>query len=626
MFSNQHSTLVKRLLVLLFAYFLCRIIFLVCNANLLSGVHFTAVIACLFYGIRFDIFSILITNALLILGHIIPNKHFYSQQYQRFLKFVFLLFNIPALIFNCIDFVYFRFTQKRTTSDFFTSEMTSDLRNNVLIYLRDFWYILLIAALLIYFINYAYNKIKVFPGNKMPLWTSIGAFLLSIFIFIVGSRGGLQYKPVSMQSAARYVPQQLIQATLNTPFTIIKTRSMEELPEALYMSQEQAELLFPIHHSMHHDVFSRKNVVVLIMESFSKEYCGYFNNGIGYTPFLDSLCAKAMVCTNAFANAKRSIEGIPAITASIPNLMNESFISSAYNTNSINGIGTLLNEKSYHTYFFHGGNNGTMGFESFSPFAGFEKYLGRNEYTGPASDYDGNWGIYDEPFLNFFNTKISDAPQPFAAALFTLSSHHPYTIPAKYLYKFPAEKEPVYPSVRYADFALSTFFEKASQEPWFANTLFIITADHTGPSFTPKGSTSKGAFEIPVIYYCAGDSMLKGKYSNATQQTDILPSLLDYLGFSGKYSAFGESIFSIHEPFVINYANGLYQGINNEYILLFDADNNATVGYYHYTVDSLLQNNIYHSGTSAEKNLLLKTEAAIQQYCRAMKQNKIVEK
>ncbi len=592
------------------------------NPGITLGLPFSAFPELFFYGIRFDIFSILITNIFFILAHILPLPGFYNTKYQKVIKILFYAFNLPALLFNLIDCIYFNYTQKRTTADFFTSEMAADIRFTILSYLKDFWYILLILLIILAGIEYLYRKTQPKQVQKpFRLWPNAIGLIISVGLFVIGARGGLQYKPISMQSAARYTAQTLIPAMLNTPFSIIKTRDMEALPEKKFMADQEADSLYPVYQQFHYDTMRRFNVVILIMESFSKEFCGYFNNGDGYTPFLDSLCEKSLVFTNAYANSKRSIEGIPAIVASIPHLMDESFISSAYNTNAVKGIPAILNKEGYAGYFFHGGNNGTMGFENFCPLVGFNKYYGRNEYDGPSSDYDGNWGIYDGPFLNFINKKLTSSPQPFCAAYFSLSSHHPYALPEKYIKQLPEGTPPMFESFRYADQSLQHFFENAAKSNWFNNTLFVITADHTGQAVKPSSMTSKGSFEIPIILYCPSDSGMAGIDSSAVQQTDILPTVLDYLHYPGKFACFGHSMFSKDNGFAINYINNIYQGINNQYVVLTDGETAAALGYYDYKSDPLLKKKILPEEIKDDQQLLKITLAALQQYRLHLRQN-----
>jgi phosphoglycerol transferase MdoB-like AlkP superfamily enzyme len=333
-----------------------------------------------------------------------------------------------------------------------------------------------------------------------------------------------------------------------------------------------------------------QNIVIIILESFSKEYIGSLNNGSGYTPFLDSLINKSLVFSNAYANGKRSMEAMPSIIAGLPALTDETYITSRYASNQINSIATVLKEKGYYTAFFHGGKNGTMGFDKFAEIAGFEKYYGMNEYPN-NDDYDGNWGIYDEPYLKYFAHKMSDFDEPFFTSVFTLTSHHPYEVPKKYKGKFPKGTLNIHESIGYTDFALKQFFKEAKELSWFSNTLFILTADHTAQAESAFYKNKLGNYAIPIIFYHPTDSLFKGKSEIIAQQTDIFPTIIDYLGITKPFICFGNSLLNdSDEQFNINYINGVYQIYNDDHLLQFDG--NKSIGLYHISNDSLLQKNM----------------------------------
>lgn len=151
-----------------------------------------------------------------------------------------------------------------------------------------------------------------------------------------------------------------------------------------------------------------------------------------------------------------------------------------------------------------------MNFDGFTNHVGFEKYYGKNEYNN-NKDYDGNWGIFDEPFLQYLGKQLTKTQQPFLASVFTLSSHHPYTIPAQHMNRFPKGTMIVHETVGYTDYAVRRFFEYAKQQPWFENTLFVITADHSALTETKEFKTALGLYRIPVIFYSPKNETRNGK-------------------------------------------------------------------------------------------------------------------
>jgi phosphoglycerol transferase MdoB-like AlkP superfamily enzyme len=362
--------------------------------------------------------------------------------------------------------------------------------------------------------------------------------------------------------------------------------------------------------------------VIIILESFGREHIDYYNNnGRSLTPFLDSLFSLSYTF-EAWANGKRSIESMPAIVAAIPTLMPVDYPTSPYVTNRINGLGTILGAKGYHTSFFHGGNNGTMSFDAFANTSGFVHYYGRNEYNNDA-DFDGKWGIYDEPFLQYVADEMNNFPQPFLSGVFTLSSHHPYSVPEQYANSFPHANSRLEESISYTDLALSRFFNKISIMPWYRNTIFVITADHTSESNEdPLYRTLAGNYAIPLAFYTPG-STLRGEAPFTAQQSDVMPSVLAMLGYDKPFVAFGENLFdSTATHFAINYNNNIYQLIKNDYILHFNGEQSLAL--YYLPEDQFMEINLLRKEDSvriAHENF---TKAIIQQYNHRLIHNQLI--
>ncbi len=526
------------------------------------------------------------------------------------------------VLLNCIDFGLYRFTGKRSGSEIFSiMSFGNDFVNTVPRMIIDFWYLVITFFVLAYLLYRFYPRLlftKTFGGSqsKRFIVSPIGKgfyFILFSALTFVGFRGGIQYKPLNILSASKYGTGKITELVLNTPFTIIKTYGKNKLEEIHWMSQKDAFSINPLtFQPIFGKEFSKKNVVIIILEGIGKEYIGSLNAYKGYTPFLDSLIRVSLVFPNAYANGKRSIEGIPAIVAGMPALMQDPFITSAYSGNAVTSVPLLLRREGYNSVFYHGGTNGTMGFDYFSKLAGYDRYFGRTEYANDG-DFDGSWGIYDEPFLQRVASDINSLKEPFLATVFTLSSHHPYKIPDKYASDFSNGSLPIHQSIRYADYALKRFFETVSKLKWFDNTLFVVTADHTAESEYSFYRNHVGLFSIPIIYYCQSDSLLKGKNNMTTQQIDILPTIMDYLGYRYPFYALGKSVFNNSENnFAVSYIDDTYQLIEGEYALFMDTLRKNSM--YKFSVDSTLTNNLAGIDTFRERKMESKLKAIVQQF------------
>jgi phosphoglycerol transferase MdoB-like AlkP superfamily enzyme len=613
------TQLIKRLSIVLLLYSICRLWFLLMNYSHFSNVDSWVFIA----GIRFDMVAIGYTNLLFIFLSLIPFTFRENSIYQSVLKSIYFVFNGLALAANCIDLVYFGYTLKRTTADIFRIKgMQQDIFNLLPQFITDYWYVPILWILLLWMGIYLYKK------TEKPLPSYLGKKLKYFFIhfifmivfgglFLISIRGGLQDKPIGIITASRHTDIHNVPLVLNTPFTILKSLESDNLELKNYFDDDVALSHYnPVKFYQPKGKFSKTNVVIIIMESFSLEYTA-LGSETTYTPFLDSLANEGLTFSNAYANGKRSVEGIPSILASLPTLMSSPFISSPYSGNKISSIASLLKTKGYHSSFFHGGNNGTMGFDDFTALAGFSQYAGRNEYEAEnqnnGKDYDGLWGIWDHKFFEFYADKLNTLPQPFVSSVFSLSSHHPFTVPEKYSELKPGSQE-IHRSIRYADIALRNFFDKIKDKDWFEKTLFIITADHTGPQNNPNTATLTDRYRIPLIFFHSGTD-LKGIENKVVQQIDILPSVLDYLNYDEPFFSFGESVFNKnYEGYAINFGNDQYQFINQKYNLTFNGIENTKIIKHSANIEDY---------TPLEKmQMELKLKSIVQVYNRMMIENK----
>jgi len=555
---------IKRIIILLFLYSISRIYLFYNNFDSFYPVKILEFLE----GIRFDLSAIIYINIPLFLLLLSPLNFKSKKKYKLLINIVFYITNIPFLILNNIDIEYYKFTQKRSTSDFIQlMQLGTDFNNLIPIYLKKFWPITIFTLIQIWIVL----KIKEIPNIKTlnsfkNISNSFLIFLFSASLLVIGARGGIQLKPINPINAGELSNSKNSNLILNTPFCLLQSINKNELEKLHYYEQNEKNTYYNNFIKKTSNNLMRKNIVILIMESYSKEFIGFYNKS-GFTPFLDSLMKHSLVFTNAYANGVKSIDALPAIISSIPPLMNDPFITSNYAQNKFNSLPSLLKTENYSTSFFHGGTRGTMGFYSYSKKAGYENYYGKEEFNNEEFS-DGVWGIYDKPFFEFFHQKLNKQNEPFFSTFFSLSSHLPFTLPKEYLEKNKIEKKiGIRETISYSDNAMSNFFHLAKKEPWFKNTLFIITADHTSPySYNKKYKNKIGRYAIPLVIF-SGDSLMQGINNKIVQQIDIMPSILEIINFNKKYFTFGKSMIN-GSDWAICYRSGKYQLISNNGILI----------------------------------------------------------
>ena len=627
--------LLFRLFVVLLLMGLSRWVFYIFNQSSFAQIGFWELIKLFFVGMRFDISAIAMVNVLLILLMAIPTGIKYTPLYTKITNYIYIWFNAIAIGANLIDVIYFRYISKRTTGElwqFFgnSSENTFQL---MLQFIADFWYMWVIWLVFLWLLV---KSSRVFvPHYPSTIRTKKWYFKQSIFLIfsltfiVVAIRGGFQLKPISIVNAGNYTSSQNIPLVINSPFSIIKTLGKQHLETKNYFTEKELQAIYtPVHTKTAVNLAGTKslqkpNIIIIILESFGREKIQFYNpqtNG-SITPFLDSLLARSHAF-NGWANGRRSIEALPAILAGIPSLMPIDYPSSAYAANRLKGLGTLLKAEAYQTAFFHGGNNGTMHFDASAKTLGFDAYFGRNEYAN-ESDFDGRWGIFDDAFFGFTIDEMSRFEPPFAAVLFSLSSHHPFTLPDG----FEAKKNlsPFENSMRYTDFALRNFFAKASQQSWFQNSVFLITADHSHPEpETPWFKNSLGIYAIPLAIY-SPQLEAHGLQTKTAQHTDIMPTLLSFIDYPNDFLAFGNNLLDTNaSSWHISYINQSYQLNNGNYFLQFDGS--KTTGFYALANDSLLQNDLKEQQLPVQKAMEEQLKAILQQYNNRMITNNLFAK
>jgi hypothetical protein len=627
-------SMVYRIAGMYILFSLCRLIFLFFNFRYFSisgPAHF---FLWLWGGLIFDTVAILYVNTLYIVLATLPLPFRYKNWYETILSVLFVITNSIAIAANISDVFYYPFTLSRTTASVF--RQFSDETNLGTLFSRflvDYWYgtlifIVFIAGLIFFTRKTRPSK----PASGFGFFYygyALVLLVLTYTLFIGGVRGGYKHstRPITLSNAGQYVREPSeVSIVLNTPFCILKTLGIRTFSKVEYFTPAKADSLFPVmHYPLHDGEMNRKNVVIIVLESFGKEFIGFFNNGAGkqyksYTPFIDSLCEKSLTFQYSYANGRKSIDFMPSVLVSIPSIVEPYVLTECFN-NHTESLPYLLDKEGYHSSFFHGAPNGSMGYLAFSNLIGIQQYFGMNEY-GNKNDFDGYWAIWDEEFFQYFAARLSGFPQPFISTIFSATSHHPFVLPKRYAGKFPEGPHPINKCIAYTDMAVRRFFENASKQPWFNNTIFVLTADHCQSQ--PQRDvylSSTGSFEVPVIFYTP-DGSLKGRDPRLMQQIDIMPVVLGHLKYNKPYFAFGNDV--LHEKgnnCVVNYINGTYQLFYGDHVLI--ADEKGTKGIYNFKTDRLLHDNLAGKDGSVDDTLKLKMKAFIQQYNNRMLENRI---
>ena len=285
---------------------------------------------------------------------------------------------------------------------------------------------------------------------------------------------------------------------------------------------------------------NHKNVVLITIESYSAEFLKMYGNEKNITPFLDSLATKSLVFSNLYAVGNRTVRGLEAVTLCLPPTAGESVVKRVDNKGKFS-TGSVFKQKGYNVKYLYGGDAYFDNMQDFFGGNGYEivdkKTFKPNEIT-----FQNIWGVCDEDMYNkaitVMNSEFKEN-KPFFNHIMTVSNHRPFTYPNNKI-DIPGDAKSRDGGVKYTDFAMKHFFNKAKKQPWFTNTVFVILADHCASS-SGKTELPVDKYRIPAMIYSPGFIAPK-HYTNLMSQIDVMPTVFGLLNFNYQSKFFGQDV------------------------------------------------------------------------------------
>lgn len=546
--------------------FIHRILFLAMFHNQFSDVpHLEFVKAFLIGSLTDAIASIyfLLPMWLLLLFGNIENKWI-----QRFALGWFVVGFLLACILNLSDLGYYPITKKRMGAELI--DILPEVPALMGAYLKDYWYLLILLIVFFAFAFWVFKRqIQAYKNQPHEFKLKAMNVALVLLLFFTIMRGGYGKRPFMPFDIPSMVDPRLQWLASNTPFQFLHTLENTNIPTEEYFSEEEAEQTINLQKQFSSKPFSKKNVLFIILESFSSERIGLFNPAVKvYTPFLDSLLSKSRTYYYGMANGRMTIDALPSVLSGMPSFMEKNYCYSNYNSNTIHGIGPLLKNEGYQTAFFYGGLKSTFGFENYINLNFSKTYIAQEDFDKPYEN--SGWGVDDHLYLPFIAKKLDAMPQPFCASLLTLSLHHPFPVPEPYKTMLDSIKDPVRKSMKYTDISLQLFFKEISMSSWYKNSIIAICADHTSGGFGNFEGNVINEFAIPISFIAAGDTSFNKPQLQSISQVDMYPTVLDYLGYNKPFVSIGNSAFSDDHSTIQYLGNGIYNIFQYPYSLEFD--------------------------------------------------------
>lgn len=515
----------------------------------------------LWYAIRFDLKALTIWYSPLFVVSFIG--FFYTAKWWRLFKtIVFAILYLSALVFGLIAVFYFEISKTIVGVELF--QLLNGQSSTVILgYATGYWWAILLTLLLLFGLLQLEKRTITVMGPKPALVT--GFLLLLLIVFF--ARGGVALKPLNLMDAYGNLSNKEAVSAVTPTYVLIESIGKKNIEYEEYIGEDELKMeLVKEQIALTQSALDKPNVCLILLESFGKEYTQLNMSGRpSYTPFLDSLMSVSITYTNTYANGLRSMDAVASIYCGVPSFMKKPYIGSLYTNSTIASLPMSLKGEGYYTSFFHGADELSMGFKPFLLAQGLDEYSGRQQYP-TASDYDGTWGIFDEPFLQYFAKKIGEQKQPWFSGVFTLSSHHPYTVPEEYS-SLPKGTAVIHQSVGYTDAALRKFFATAVKQPWFENTVFIITADHTSINETPAYTNYRGKYAIPLVVY--HPNIIPAIDSSVVKHIDLFPTIKSWAGVENT-TAIGKLLNDSTEKYSFQYDGNVYVCTSDSFSLVWN--------------------------------------------------------
>ena len=300
----------------------------------------------------------------------------------------------------------------------------------------------------------------------------------------------------------------------------------------------------------------RLNVVLVSVESLGAEFLGSYGNPKGLTPNLDRLAGESLWFSRVYATGNRTVRGLEALALALPPTPGQSIVRRPRN-DTLFSLGSVFEDKDYAVLFAYGGYGY---FDNMNAFFDSNDYrsLDRRSIPSRRVEHETVWGVADEHLFDQVLDEIDREQQarpqrPFFVHVMTTSNHRPYTYPAGRI-DIPSGSGRD-GAVKYTDYAIGRFLEQARAKPWFADTVFVITADH--------GANARGSSRIPIenylipVFVYSPRHVAPQRVDRLMSQIDVPPTLLGLLDFDYFSKFFGRDVLnsppSSDRAFVANY-------------------------------------------------------------------------
>lgn len=550
---------IRIILFALLSFTLCRIGLFFVHSDYFSVLNSAEVLKGLLKGIQFDSATVMLFCSPMLVLLTLPFKLIHHTKIRYWLTWLSGLVIFLMLSYSLGDLTYFGEVQRHIGGEILN--VTADQGSLVEIALtsRLEFTLASLAFLIVLFGIWIFGVIRPLakPASLASAWwIKLLAWLVLALLYFVLFRGiVLSGRPLNLSDAFTASKLQQANLALNPVYTSYReSRNRLKQQPLDYVSDQELQtfaqnspLVFKWQHPNNQP--TNKNVVLILLESWSYKYIdGLSGSNYKVTPFMDSLIKQSQVWDNYYAAGQRSIIGIQAILSSLPSLQNHSTLGFGLELKEMSRIADIANQHNYRTVMAQSSARRSFHMDSIANALGFKEYYGKEDVPlimqYPQEQPRFGW---DYDALQFFNQKLSETKdnQPFFAFMFTGTTHEPFPKIGEQFELYPHDDEGengFLNTLKYSDWAVQEFMQAAAKQPWYNNTIFIFTADHTLNAESDELLPQK--FHIPLVIFTPDGSLPPKHHQRLASQYDLFPSIMDLLGFNQPIFTFGKSLFA----------------------------------------------------------------------------------
>ncbi|MET0465179.1 MAG: sulfatase-like hydrolase/transferase [Chitinophagaceae bacterium] len=438
--------------------------------------------------------------------------------------------------------------------------------------------LIFVAAYALFYFCFVYILKRLFfqEQNKHKPHTAV-ALLLFTGALIIPIRGGLQQTPMNQSSVYFSTHNYANQAAINPVWNLLRSamsKAASSHNPYLYLSEETVKKVTdslyqqgPLTESVLHSSDSAINVLVVVWESFTEKALHVSIRDQQVTPRFNQLRKEGIYFNNMYASGDRTYKGLPAIFSGYPAMPNGTIIHSPAKSIKLQVLAHLFSEKGYTTPFFYGGEPEFANIKSYLLQGGFNPIIGKSDFD--AKDMNSKWGAHDGVVMKRVLNDLDKEKQPFFAAWLTLTSHEPFETPVPVVFPGMDTKAKFMNSLHYTDAVIGEFIDSCKTQPWWKNTLVIITGDHG--HILPDSDHRADDFRTPMLWLGGALNRDGVVIEKNVSQLDIAATISAQFGLDRTKFPFSKNVFDpAVKPWAFFTYNDAFGFVDSTGRLVFD--------------------------------------------------------